>query len=106
MILAPHLGISLDDTFELSRKTFIYWQAQYRIDPWGEARADLRNAITSCVIANSNRKERSKAFVPKDFMPDFGSEDGKPKQSAKDMEAVMDGFFDMHNRKVQRQKKK
>jgi hypothetical protein len=47
------------------------WAALWRIDPWGEERADLRSAITSFVIAESKRdpKKKSKPYSPRDFMP-------------------------------------
>lgn len=44
------------------------WMAFYKISPFGEARADFRNAIACTTINNvlSKRKKR-----PKDFMPYF-----------------------------------
>jgi len=45
------------------------WTAFDRVDPWSEARADLRAGIISSVIANVNRGKKSKSFAPKDFMP-------------------------------------
>jgi len=45
------------------------WIAYDRIDPWSEARADLRAGIIASVIANVNRGKKTKAFRPLDFMP-------------------------------------
>jgi hypothetical protein len=45
------------------------WYAYYCVDPWGEERADLRQAITTAMIANVNRGKDDKAFTPEDFMP-------------------------------------
>ena len=64
------------------------WQAKYEIDPWGEDRADLRAGIIASTIANVNRESKRKAFVPRDFMPDFDSKP-KPAQSQREMAAVM-----------------
>ena len=62
--------------------------AYYEIDPWGEDRADLRAGIIASTIANVNRESKRKAFVPRDFMPDFDSKP-KPAQSQREMAAVM-----------------
>lgn len=45
--------------------------AYYTVEPFGEYRADLRSAITSCVIANGNRGKNKKPFKVSDFMPSF-----------------------------------
>ena len=57
------------------------WQAYERLEPWGEQRADLRQAITSCLFANAWRdaKAHKKPFEHAEFMP-FAD---KPKQSEK-----------------------
>ena len=44
--------------------------AEFSIDPWGDDRADLRQAITSTVMANSHAA-KGKTYKVKDFMPDF-----------------------------------
>jgi hypothetical protein len=45
------------------------WEAFWRIDPWGEERADLRAGIVASTVANANRGSKTKAFRPVDFMP-------------------------------------
>ena len=47
--------------------------AYYAVEPFGEERADLRNAIVASTIANAYRdpKRRSRPFEPKEFMPEF-----------------------------------
>jgi len=47
------------------------WQAYYSIEPFGEERADLRNAMLCTLVANAMRGKNSKAMTIKDFMPDF-----------------------------------
>jgi hypothetical protein len=48
----------------------------YRLEPWGEERADLRSGIVASVIANVHRnpKKQRKPCQPVDFMPDFAGE--------------------------------
>ena len=45
------------------------WIAYDRVDPWDEARADLRAGIVAATIANVNRSKKTRAFKPEDFMP-------------------------------------
>ena len=57
----------------ISSREFAEWMAFYRLEPFGEERADLRMAILAAVIANANRdpKQRKQPYEPKDFMPQF-----------------------------------
>lgn len=47
--------------------------AFYRLEPFGEERADWRAALIACLIANTHRnpKKRRRPYEPKDFMPRF-----------------------------------
>lgn len=47
------------------------WAAFFRINPWGQDRADLRSAIVASLIANAHRdtKKRRQPFSADDFMP-------------------------------------
>lgn len=66
---------------------FAHWLAYYKLEPWGEERADLRQAYTSCIIANLFLSKGQKAYEVADFM--YKSEDGKQKvMSIKEMEMV------------------
>ena len=47
------------------------WELYYLVEPWGEWRADYRMAILASVDANIHRGKDSKAYEPKDFMPEF-----------------------------------
>jgi hypothetical protein len=44
-----------------------------QLEPFGDAREDLRMGIVASVIANANRdpKKQKRPFTPKDFMVDF-----------------------------------
>lgn len=59
------------------------WVAYYAIDPWDEARNDLRAGMIAAVIANVN--SRKKRFKPSDFMPRY--EQPKP-QTPADLKAM------------------
>ena len=50
------------------------WMAFYRLEPWGEERADLRAGIVASTIANSNRGKGQKPFKVADFLPSFEPE--------------------------------
>lgn len=47
------------------------WYAFYQLDPWGEQRADLRNAMSMRQVAAINRDPKRQPQPPKveDFMP-------------------------------------
>ena len=47
------------------------WQAYYRLEPFGQERADLRAGIVASTLANIHRDPKRKAFAPEDFMPRF-----------------------------------
>lgn len=57
------------------------WIAYYKMEPFGEQRADLRAAIIACTVANSNRGKDQKALKVEDFMPKFEEQ----KQSMEEM---------------------
>lgn len=61
----------------LTSNDFADWLAYYRVEPFGEDRADLRAGIIASVIANVNRdpKKRRRAFRPEDFIPKFDRKD-------------------------------
>lgn len=47
--------------------------AFYSVEPFGEARADLRNAQLMALLANINRdaQRRPTAYTPREFLPDW-----------------------------------
>lgn len=71
------------------------WMAYYRIDPFGEDRADLRAGIIASTMANVFRS-RGRTFKPADFMPSF--EPKKP-QSPAEMKAIWESFCRVVNKK-------
>lgn len=65
----------------MGHSELVAWQAYYQVEPFGEARQDLRNAMLLSMLANIHRdaKKRPTAFVVSDFMPKFWeTEEEKP----------------------------
>jgi hypothetical protein len=56
---------------EVDGVEFLEWLEYWRLEPFGEERADHRAGIISAVIANVNRGKHSPAFRPADFMPRY-----------------------------------
>jgi hypothetical protein len=56
------------------------WQAYFRLEPFGETRGDLRNAMLCALTVNMQRGKDQDPVTPEDFMPDFGGERKKPRQ--------------------------
>jgi hypothetical protein len=44
--------------------------AEYKLDPWGDERADFSRAIIATVIANANAA-KGKTYKVEQFMPQF-----------------------------------
>ena len=55
----------------MSSREFSEWMAYYAIEPFGEERADLRQALTTSAVHNSIQAQtkRPKWTKPEDFMP-------------------------------------
>lgn len=43
--------------------------AYYKLEPFGESRADLRSGIIASTIANVNRQKGGPTYKAQDFMP-------------------------------------
>lgn len=55
----------------MSSREFVEWMAYYRIDPFGEDRADLRQAMTTAAVHNTIEAQRKNPKWKKatDFLP-------------------------------------
>jgi hypothetical protein len=53
------------------------WMAYYKMDPFGEERADMRSAMVCTVMANAWGKKK---FKIEDFMPKFDKRPMTPQQ--------------------------
>ncbi len=68
--LALALGKTVGElSEELSDAELQEWMAFYRLEPFGEERADLRAGIVAATVANANRGKRGRVLKPTDFMP-------------------------------------
>jgi len=85
---------------EIDSAEFSEWQAYERVEPFGEARADLRSGIVASVMANTWRGKDQKAHKPSDFMPDFDRAEKEPEQSPEEMFARLSQFAAVHNTAV------
>ena len=87
-MIARTLGMSRKQAQrEIDSREFAEWVAEYRIEPWGELRSDLRaGIIASAALAPWSKKGREPR--PIDLMPKFGGEAKRPRQSEAEMKAV------------------
>jgi hypothetical protein len=89
--MSAHWGLPVGVLMRsMSSEEFTYQLAYYALEPWGEERADLRNAVHCSILANVNRSKGSKAFEPKDFMLRFDKP--KLKYTANMLEAYFRGL--------------
>lgn len=72
----------------MSSKEFAEWMAYYLVEPFGEERADLRQAMTTSGIANllQVQAKQPKWTKPGDFMP--FSENAQKKTVTADAQAL------------------
>ncbi len=70
------------------------WEALYRIEPWGDERADLHSAHVVATLANIHRdtEARQEPFTLGDFLLRFGAEP-EPEPSQEDVEAKIIEFM-------------
>jgi hypothetical protein len=74
------------------------WMAFYQLEPFGDERADYRQALTTCVIANANRDKSKKPtpFTPEDFM--IGKKTPPKEQTWEEMRDRMQVYCDRQER--------
>ena len=70
------LAIALGKTVEqlgreLSSHELSEWMAYYRLEPFGEERADLRAGIIASTVVNCTPRKSPRQYRPADFMPQF-----------------------------------
>ncbi len=53
----------------MSAREFTQWEAFYLLEPFGDDRADLRNAILCSTIFNLLKGKKVTAKTPQEFMP-------------------------------------
>lgn len=86
----------------VSPREFWEWVAFYRMDPWGEERADLRMGQLAAMTGNIHRKKGARAFKASDFILFSASGKGRKGsgQSVQEMKAALRSFAGMHNARL------
>jgi len=69
----------------MSSREISEWMAFYRLEPWGDDRADLRTGIVASTIANVNRGKDTKSYQPQDFMAFTEKEEKDEAKALKEM---------------------
>jgi hypothetical protein len=63
------------------------WIAYYNLEPFGEIRADWRQAMTSMILANANRGKKGRTYKVKDFM--LTDKKKRRQQTPEEMQAML-----------------
>ena len=71
MLLSITLGVPFHEIRNWSSAEIALYRAYWNISPWGEFRADLRNAMSMQLVAevNRDRKRKPDPYRVQDFMP-------------------------------------
>lgn len=80
----------------MSSSEYSEWAAFHSIDPIGEERADIRQGITSAILANANKGKGGTNREPSDFV--LSRKHAPGQKSPQQMEAVFAQFARMHNK--------
>ena len=90
------MGVPFHEVRQWSAAEVMLYQCYYRIAPWGEDRADIRNALSMSQTANMHRDSSKypQPFPYTDFMPFHKKEKTEP-----DMGAMKGAFAAMARRK-------
>lgn len=72
----------------MSESELALWAEFYQVEPWGEARADLRSGIIASTVANGYARKGTK---PSDFMP-FLQKPKPAEMSEDDIEAAINSL--------------
>lgn len=72
---------------------FVDWQAYYRLEPFGEWRADVRSGIVASTMANIWRGKNGRRMSAKDFMPEFGQHATNPEKQTEFLVKKLMGLF-------------
>ena len=84
---------------EMSESEFQSWIVYDRLHPFGDDRADMRQALTTTVLAEANSK-KGQHFKIQDFL--IGQ--GHQRQTAQDIKKVLMGLAKKHGKKKRKKK--
>lgn len=99
LLLSVTMGIPFHEVRQWSAAEILLYQCYYRIAPFGDERADLRNAMQMSQTANMYRDTKTKPdpFEVTDFMP--FAERPEPEQTGSEPAGLRDVFLKMTERK-------
>ena len=93
--MALALGYTVTELQErIDAKEFTKWVAYYKIEPFGQERADFNAAVISSTIAASVGA-KGKALKIETYMPDFKKE--QRQQTSEEMINIAKAFTRRHN---------
>jgi len=79
----------------MTNQEFMTWAAYYRVEPWGDDRADIRSAIVAQVTASLSNlvAKRPRSFKLSQFIPKFNR---PTKQTPAQIETAIKAAFPGH----------
>ena len=84
-------GMTVEEMLDrMGGAEFLAWITFYRLEPFGEIRADARAGIIAATVANTTRQKGQNTAVPSDFIPDF--EQSQPKKRGQSVQEMMQTF--------------
>jgi len=85
-------------------KLLYEWMAYFEIEPFGEERADVRNAIACMTIASAGgmKKGGHGRFTLKDFMPEFGEKQNSKEYDAQSARAILKKLYGKNSSNTRR----
>jgi hypothetical protein len=92
--LALALGATVEELqARMSSSEFSSWLAFYRLEPFGEVRADFRTGLLCATVANLVRDKHQAPHTPADFMPlaelELEEEPARPKTAKESQKEVI-----------------
>jgi len=86
------LGMSVKRTQqEVNSREFAEWGAYYRLEPFGEWRADVRSASVAHILANANAP-KGRTYTMDDFMYFERKEPKTNEERAEEMQKALKAF--------------
>lgn len=85
---------------------FFEWMEYAKRKPFGEERADLRMGIATSALLNIQLAKGQRRTRPIDFMPFSKGGGARPKQTPKQMAALLKGIVQLHKGPAERMKTK
>ena len=89
---------------KMSYRQLLRWLEYSQVEPFGEARADLRIAILTAHVMGLFVKRGHRRPQPADFMPRFKGPLEKTQRGAQNMGQRFKAFAQLHNRMLEQKR--